>query len=81
VSPQDHLRGLWQADDVHAYRAALAEVSTRLRAAGCPRGETIVLVDARAIGPQSQDVIASYRTSMGGEDMAARRLATLVTSA
>lgn len=75
------LRGLWQADDVHAYRAALAEVSATLRAAGCPRGETIVLVDARANGPQSQDVITSYRSTMGGQDMAVRRLATLVTSA
>lgn len=75
------LRGLWNADDVRRYRSLLARMSEQLRAAGCPRGNTIVLVDARALGPQSQDMVAHYKASMGGDDMAVRRLATIVTSA
>lgn len=65
---------------VQAYQAALPEGGARMLAAGCTQGRMVALVDARAGGAQSQDVIAAYKADLGDE-MATRRAATLVTSA
>lgn len=74
-------RGYWDLPAVQAYKAALLRAGRQLLAAGCSRSRMVALVDARAGGAQSQDVIASYKDNFGSEDMAVRRVATLVTSA
>lgn len=75
------MREQWTIETVAAYKAALLPEVERLLASGCARGKIVALVDARSLGAQSQEVIAGYQRQLGGGELAARRLATLVSSA
>ena len=76
------LRGHWDIETVELYKAAVAKATADMYAAGCEPGSLIALVDARAGGAQSQDVIAYYQQHLGpGSGLSPRRLATLVSSA
>ena len=74
-------RGHWDLRTVQDYKVALLQAGERMLASGCSQDRILALVDIRAGGAQSQDVIASYKSSLGGDNMAVRRVATLVSSA
>lgn len=75
------LRGLWTVRTIEEYQREAFQAGERLVASGCPAEEILALVDARAMGPQSQEGVAKYRDLAGRPEVASRRLATLVTSA
>ena len=75
------MRGLWDVHTVEAYRRAALAAATNLIASGCDSGTILALVDAREAGAQQQDVVTAYRERMAGDDLAPRRLATIVSSA
>ncbi len=75
------LLGHWDVAAVSRYKAALGNALATMRAAGCARGSVSALVDIRAAGPQSQDVVAAWSHELDTAAFSPRRLATLVTSA
>ena len=76
------LRGHWTVQMVEAYRQAVIEAGTKMATLGCPVDEILALVDARAGGPQSQEVVAAWRDRIEAHGLAApRRLASVVSSA
>ena len=76
------LQGHWTVETVEAYRQAVIEAGTKMMKSGCPVDEILALVDARAGGPQSQEVVAAWRDRIEAHGLAApRRLASLVSSA
>ena len=76
------LQGMWTVETVEAYRQAVIEAGTKMATLGCPVDEILALVDARAGGPQSQEVVAAWRDRIEAHGLAApRRLASVVSSA
>ncbi|WP_375381849.1 hypothetical protein [uncultured Sphingomonas sp.] len=76
------MQGHWTVETVEAYRHAVIEAGTKMATLGCPVDEILALVDARAGGPQSQEVVAAWRDRIEAHGLAApRRLASLVSSA
>ena len=75
------LRGFWNAGTVDRYDRALHATGERMHAAGVRRTDLLALVDARALGAQSRELVDSYRERFDHPERRPRRLATLVSSA
>ena len=75
------MRGHWDVNTVKAYRTTVLGAAQQLLSSGCASGSVLAFVDARELGAQSQQVIASYREHLGSSSLLPRRLATVVSSA
>lgn len=74
------LRGFWTRADAVAYRAARDEAMLRLRASGVDLENLLILVDARQMSTQSQDVIDTFQRLLAGSELQPRRSAMVLSS-
>ena len=74
------MRGSWTIDTVEGYRRAVLRAAEGMIAAGCAQDGILALVDARQGDVMQQDVVAAYRDRLSSDNLAPRRLATLVSS-
>ena len=73
--------GYWDLAVVEAYKTALGRAIANIHARGTKSGEVVAMVDARKLGPQSQEVTEAYKKSFADPALKPRRLATLLSSA
>ncbi len=75
------VRGLWTIATVQRYQEAILNACDKMHRRGCISSEMLVLIDARALNAQPQNVVTAYDEMMADDRFTVRRVATIVSSA